>query len=315
MRLVLVWAALLATPLAAAQLPVHVVTPTLALIPTAPGAPLALDATARLPYRIDYAIAGPHAGTFLVIVAPGAIPPGWSVTLDPPQHEIQAAPSTGATYTVEGTIVIRHDGTPLAFQPQALALDAYAPGDGSVVAATTTSAGVPLTADWRPGLLVELPAPRLHLHERGGSDTLGGEIWNTGNADARIEGSILRAPRGCSATLESAPTHLAPGQRAPLRLALQCERGWDPGSVTARFEHALAVDATRAGAPVEPQWDVVVLDTSRCDGFWGCSGSSSGGVARTYGDAPITGRNEASWGATLLVPMALAVAAMLVRRR
>lgn len=306
------WIALLAVPLASAQAPVPLVQTSLALSFDEAPAPIATETTVRIPYRVEYAVDGPHAGPLGVALQAADVPPGWTAELDPGVHETSEPASLPTTYVFDGEVVLRHDGTPRAFAPHVVAIGVLAPGDDRVVAPARVEADLAVQADWRPGLYAVLAAPRLVLGEEGGRDALGAELRNTGNADAVVAAQVVKAPAGCAAKVADAPKRLAPDERGTLRLDVDCGDGWSPGRVTVRLTHALALDAARQGAPVEPQWDLVLASGNASSGLRLGGG---GGGARTYGDAPIeSGGNQASWGAVLLVPAALGLAARLRRR-
>lgn len=262
-----------------------------ALVPT--------EVDVELPYRIAYSVGAPHAGELRVrILAEGQ--PGWLVVAVPDLHLTPSGPSLPGTYTFEGVLRARHDGTARAFRADTVRLIAIAEGDERLVQPRDATAETTLQADWQPGLQVVVQDPHVALSPSGSFGLAMAEIRNTGNAPVETTATVRSAPDGCDAEISQPPTILAPGERGTLSIDISCERHPGAATLVARVTHALAQDTLRAGEPVEPSWDV---------------GDPSGpGGQRVYGDAPRESRYDAPWGAVALVPGALALAAILRRR-
>jgi len=295
--------ALLLAPPAMAQIPTAPALQPSVAIEIATSDPIAADVNVDIRYTITYT-APPNAGGLAVEVSVEEPGIGWAVYPEPASHVAPAEPGIGGTYTFEGVLRVDHDGRPLAFEPRTLNVRAFAPGDGRAVQAAEAAAQTTIQAAWRPGLQVTASTSGIALRGSGGEDAVTAEVRNTGNALATVEVEILRLPEGCASPTRLPSMTLAPGARENLRIQIECERDWAPGTLQARLTHALAADSRMQGTPVEPVWDVIE----------GAPGSYSG-PGRTFGDESPAPRNDASWGATLLVPMALLVAALVIRRR
>ena len=296
--LVATLAILAAAPTAAAQLP-QPVADSLAIEVEPYATPIPTETDVEIPYTITYTVASPSRGSIPVALLVDA-PAGWLVLAVPEQHATPDAPAIPATYTFEGVLRARHDGSPHAFRADTIRLVVTAAGDGALVQPRDATTELVLQADWEPGLRVVVQGPDVAL-SRGGSFGLAlGEIHNTGNAPVDITATITRTPDPCDASIDRPPTTLGAGERTTLAIDVSCSSAPAPSALVVTLEHALAIDPTRKGEPVAPTWEI------------GGEGSSG---PRIFGDAPRETRYDASWGAVLLVPAALALAAIFSKRR
>lgn len=263
----------------------------------APLEELPVDRLTSFPYRVTLDVQAPSTGSVVVDLS-SAAPETWSVYFDPPTHTIETGPLPGK-HTVEGTVSVRPRGDTPALLATKIALTASTPGNELLAPATATVEPT-FRAAWRPGLYVVVEDAAVVLPPRGGSESALAEAHNTGNGAIRVHPELVRAPEGCTVPLVPEEVRLAPDERAPLRLEVTCQDGWPSGSLVVRYVHVLALDPTREGVPVEPQWDVVKPDEN---GFGG---------PRSYGDGPRR-YYESPWP-VLAAPAGLAVAALLRRR-